>query len=81
MLVNAALNSSDMALDAIVEVVVKAVGQFLAEVIFVGIFYWPGWLILRMLTFGRYPPKKWEPHSEEFVAGFGFAAILVGVFC
>jgi hypothetical protein len=68
-----------MALDAIAEVVVKAVGQFLLEVVFIGIFYWPGWLILRALTFGRYPPNRSEPHSEEFVAAFGFAAILVGV--
>lgn len=68
-----------MALDAIAEVVVKAVGQFLVEIVFLGIFYWPGWLILRALTFGRYPPKKPEPHSEEFVAAFGFAVILVGV--
>lgn len=67
-----------MALDAIAEVVVKAVGQFLIEIVFVGVFYWPGLLILRTLTLGRYPPKKPEQHSEEFVAAFGFAAILVG---
>lgn len=63
-----------MALDAIAEVVVKAVGQFLVEIVFLGIFYWPGWLILRALTFGRYPPKKSEPHCEAFVAAFGFVA-------
>ena len=68
-----------MALDAIAEVAVKAVGQFLLQVVFVGIFYWPGWLILWALTFGRYPPKKPESHSEEFVAACGFAAILVGI--
>lgn len=68
-----------MALDVIAEFVAKVVGQFLVEVVFVGIFYWPGWLILRALTFGRYPPKKPEPHSEGFVAVFGFAAILVGI--
>lgn len=31
-----------MALDAIAEVVVRVVGQVLVEVVFVGIFYWPG---------------------------------------
>ncbi|WP_334188266.1 hypothetical protein [Noviherbaspirillum sp.] len=67
-----------MALDSIAEVVLKAVGQFLIEVVLVGVFYWPGWLILRTLTFGRYPPKRPHPHSEEFVGAFGFAAILVG---
>jgi len=68
-----------MALDSIAEAVVKVIGEFLAEVVFVGIFYWPGWLILRALTFGRYPPKRSEPHSEEFVAAVGFATILIGV--
>ncbi len=66
-----------MALDAIVEVVARAVGGFLFEVVFVGVFYWPGWLLLRTLTLGRYPPKKHEPHSKEFVATFGCVAILV----
>lgn len=68
-----------MALDSIAEVVLKAVGHFLVEVVLVGIFYWPGWLFLRTLTFGRYPPKRTHPHSEEFVGAFGFAAILVSI--
>lgn len=68
-----------MALDAIAEAVVKALGHILIDVVFVGIFYWPGWLILRTLTFGRYPPKRSEPHSVEFVAGIGCVAILVSI--
>ncbi|WP_211097339.1 hypothetical protein [Herbaspirillum sp. ST 5-3] len=67
-----------MALDAIVEIVAKAAGQILGEVV-VATFYWPGWLILRALTFGRYPPEKSKLHNKEFVAIFGLAAILVGV--
>ena len=43
-----------MALDAIAEVVLRVVGNFIAEVLFVGIFYWPGWLVLRVVTLGRY---------------------------
>jgi len=66
-----------MALDAIAEVVVRTVGSFLFEVVFVGVFYWPGWLLLRTLTLERYPPQKSDPHSKEFVAAFGFVVILV----
>jgi hypothetical protein len=62
-----------MALDALAEVVLRFVG----EVVFVGLFYWPGWLVLRIITLGRYPPLKDEPHSKEFVAAFGFCTILV----
>jgi hypothetical protein len=65
-----------MAFDALAEALLKAVGGFLVEVVFVGVFYWPGWVILRVLTFGRYPPRKAEPHSKEFVATFGSATIL-----
>jgi hypothetical protein len=62
---------------AIAEVVVRAVGHFLVEVLFIGIFYWPGWLFLRAPAFGRYPPRKPRPHSNEFAA-FGFAVLPVG---
>lgn len=64
-----------MALDAVAEVVLRFVG----EVVLVGIFYWPGWLALRIVTLGRYPPLKSKPHSKEFVAAFGFVTLLVFV--
>ena len=33
----------------------------LVEYIYCRLFYWPGWLILRVLTFGKYPPSQPEP--------------------
>jgi len=68
-----------MALDAIAEVVVRAVGWLIVDVILTNIFYWPGWLFLKVLTLGRYPPSSSTPHKREFVAIFGFAVILVTV--
>jgi hypothetical protein len=64
-----------MALDAVAEVVLRFVG----EVVLVGIFYWPGWFALRIITLGRYPLLKGKPHSKEFVAAFGFVTLLVCV--
>lgn len=64
-----------MLFDVIAEVVIKGI----VEVIGVGIFYWPGWLTLRTLTFGRYPPKRGTPHSKEFVGACGFIAIVVSL--
>lgn len=66
-----------MALDVIAEVVVRAIGWLIVDLIFIGIFYWPGWLFLSVLTLGRYPPPKATPHNREFVGLFGFLAILV----
>jgi hypothetical protein len=65
-----------MALDTLVEVAARALGQFVLEVLLVGIFYWPGWLICRALTFGRYPPSQDTPHNREFVAIVALVAFI-----
>jgi len=68
-----------MAFDAIAEIVVRAIAQFIGEVLFVGIFYWPGWVILRVFTWGHYPPPQSQSHNREFVALMAIVALLVGV--
>jgi len=68
-----------MALDAVVEVVARAVGHVLLEVVLVGVFYWPGWLICRMITFGRYPPSQDVGHNRELVAGVALVTLIVAV--
>ncbi len=40
------------------------------------IFYWPGWLLLRLLTLGRYRPAQTTRHDRFAVALF---AITMGV--
>ena len=64
-----------MAIDALIEVAARAI----LEVVFVGVFYWPGWAILRLLTLGRYPPAQTIPHNRYFVAMIALAVVLVGV--
>jgi hypothetical protein len=68
-----------MAFDVIAEVVIRVVAQFVVETLFVGVFYWPGWVILRVLTLGRYPPPQSHPHNREFVAIMAFAILLAGM--
>jgi hypothetical protein len=41
-------------------------------------FYWPGRLILRVLTGGRYPPPD-KAHDVELVAMIAIAAMLIGL--
>ena len=61
------------------DVIVEAAGRAILEVVIVGVFYWPGWLILRAVTLGRYPPSRGTPHNETFVAGVAFAIFIVAV--
>jgi hypothetical protein len=68
-----------MALDTIAELAGRAVAHVVIELLFVGIFYWPGWLILRVVTIGRYPPPQTQPHNREFVAGIAFAVFIAAV--
>ena len=68
-----------MALDTLIEVAGRVVGQFVVEVLLVGIFYWPGWLVCRALTFGRYPPSQSTPHNREFVALVALATFIAAV--
>ena len=32
------------------------------------IFYWPGWLILKIISFGNYPPRQTIEHNRFAVA-------------
>ena len=65
--------------EAIAEFLFKTVGQFLLEVVFYSLFYWPGWLILRVLTLGKYPPVSSQPHNRYFVSGIPLVLLLIGV--
>jgi len=40
------------------------------------LFYWPGWLLLRILTVGRYPPKQGVEHNRFAIAVFAMVAII-----
>ena len=58
------------------DVIVEAAGRAILEVVLVGIFYWPGWVILRAVTLGRYPPSRGTLHNETFVAIVGLAIFI-----
>ena len=42
----------------------EAFAGFLFDVVFFYLFYWPGWLILRIFTLGKYPPALPEKHNQ-----------------
>ena len=62
-------------LDALFELVAK----FLVEVVFYTVLYGIGWVMLKALTLGRYPPPRPQKHNEELVALFPVATLFVGL--
>ena len=66
-------------IDAVTEFLFRTIGQVVLETLFYRFFYWPGWLILRVITFGKYPPLQSEPHNRYFVSGIPLIMLLVGI--
>ncbi len=54
-------------------------GDFILEVLLIGVFYWPGWLILRVLTLGKYPPPRPQSHNQYFVSSIPVILGLAGL--
>jgi hypothetical protein len=50
-----------------------------APLALIAIFYWPGRIILRLLTKGRYPPAGKEDHDVELVALIALAILLITI--
>lgn len=62
--------------DAVLEFLGRIFYYFVSEILIGKIFYWPGWLMLRILSMGRYPPKQSEPHNREAVACFALVNVI-----
>lgn len=64
------------------ELVIEAIGwtiRVLINEIFVvlleKVFYWPGWLVLRIITLGRYPPQGTVEHNRSAVGCFAIVFV------
>lgn len=60
-----------------IEALFEALFYVFSEAFLTAVFYWPGWLVLRIVTLGRYPPPNGTPHDNVFVAIVGFITPLV----
>ncbi|ESH95102.1 hypothetical protein B551_0219935 [Cupriavidus sp. HPC(L)] len=61
------------------ESVIGVVARFAMYVLFQFVLYWPGWLVLKIVTLGRYPasPMRRDAWYEfELVAVVGMLAIV-----
>lgn len=61
------------------EMVAGLAAYVFVEVLLLGIFYWPGWLILRTVTVGRYPPPRGRERNEEFVACVALVVFIAAI--
>ncbi|MCX9158625.1 hypothetical protein OPU71_21130 [Niveibacterium sp. 24ML] len=62
-----------------IDAISSFVGSWLVDVLLAVVFYWPGWVVLRIVTFGRYPPQRKQPHNAVFVSVIGLAALLAAL--
>jgi len=62
-------------LDALLEIVVR----FLVEFVFYTVLYGIGWVMLKTITLGRYPPPRDKKHNQELVALFPVATLFAGL--
>jgi hypothetical protein len=66
-------------LDTLLEALGRLIVQYVFGTIFQAIFYWPGWVMLRLITIGSYPPAQIENHNRTGIAWFGFTVIVMAV--
>ena len=59
------------------EEITKFIFSIVLHLVFYVVFYWPGWLILRVLTLGNYPPPQSKQHSRIFVSGITLVTLLI----
>lgn len=62
-------------LDALLE----WIARFLVEFAFYTVLYGIGWLMLKSLTLGQYPPAPPVRHNKELVALFPVASLFLGL--
>jgi hypothetical protein len=58
--------------------------QVLKQLVFSFVFFWPGWLVVKMITLGRYPrsihPGKADWLHHELLSFVGVAAVAGAIF-
>lgn len=61
------------------EALFELVARFLIEFLFYTVLYGVGWVMLKAITFGNYPPPRPHKHNQELVALLPVATLFVGL--
>lgn len=66
------------------EAVVGLAWQVLRQIVFSFVFFWPGWLVVKAVTLGRYPrsihPAKADWLDYELLSFIGVFTVAAAVF-
>lgn len=62
-------------LDALFELLTR----FVVEFVFYTVLYGIGWIMLKAITLGHYPPPRPGMHNQELVALLPVATLFVGL--
>lgn len=62
-----------------IEALFELLARFVVEFVFYTALYGIGWLMLKAITLGHYPPPRPEKHNQELVALFPVATLFVGL--
>ena len=61
------------------EFLIELVTRFVVDIVFETVFYGIGWIMLKTLTLGWYPPPEPRKHNKDLVALCPLAALFVGL--
>ena len=61
------------------EALFELFARFVVEFVFDTVLYGIGWLMLKAITLGHYPPPRTEKHNQGLVALFPVATLFVGL--
>lgn len=57
----------------------ELLARFVVEFVFYTLLYGIGWLMLKAITLGHFPPAAPKKHNQELVALFPLATLFVGL--
>lgn len=58
------------------EALLELLARFVLEFVFYTVLYGIGWIMLKAITLGHYPPRRTEKHNQELVALFPVATFF-----
>lgn len=61
------------------DALLELIARFLVDFVFYTVLYGIGFIMLKAVTAGRYPPPKPQKHNEQLVAVFPIAVLFVAL--
>jgi len=63
----------------LIQAIARFFGWVILDILLEIVFYWIGKISLRIISFGKYPPRKEEKHCEGCVQALGLVVLIAVV--